>query len=171
MLGVLSCKVDTFAFGVVIIEALTGLPVLNPAPGHGNILTMFEEDMDTPEELLKHLDARACWEAHTSEHIPVLYSMAERCLESRPKRRPEVVDLVQAFEKVRRDTEALDPAAAALAAAQECVVCMEQKQSHVFTPCGHAVVCQSCAENVMATTRACPVCRGPVEQVFKFFHS
>ena len=54
--GELSYKVDAFAFGVVIIEALTGLPVLNPAPGHGNILAMFEEDMDTPEELLKHLD-------------------------------------------------------------------------------------------------------------------
>ena len=166
MLGVLSCKVDTFAFGVVIIEALTGLPALNPTPGRSNLRTMFEEDMDTPEELLKHLDARACWEAHTSEHIPVLYNMAERCLESRPKRRPEVVDLIPEFERVRRDTEALDTASAL---SQECVVCMEQERSHAFVACGHAVVCETCADNIMTTTRECPVCRKPAEQVIKIF--
>ena len=58
MRGELSCKVDAFAFGLVIIEALTGLPVLHPAAGRRNLLTMFEEDMDTAEEFLKHLDTR-----------------------------------------------------------------------------------------------------------------
>ena len=71
----------------------------------------------------------------------------------------------------RAGAEALDTAAAALAEAQECVVCMEQEKSYVLVPCGHAVVCQSCAENIMATTRACPVCRQHVEQVIKLFRS
>jgi serine/threonine protein kinase len=171
ILGDLSYKVDAFAFGLVIIEALTGLPVLNPAPGRSNLRAMFEEDMDTAEELLKHLDTRACWDPHTSEHIPVLYGIAERCLESRPKRRPEVVDLIPEFEKVRGDTEALNTAGAALAETHECVVCMEQERSHVLVACGHAVVCETCAENIMATTRECPVCRQHVEQVIKIFRS
>ena len=34
-----SYKVDSLALGLVIIEALTGLPVLNPAAGLGNLLT------------------------------------------------------------------------------------------------------------------------------------
>ena len=169
--GELSYKVDSFAFGLVIIEALTGLPVLNPTTDHSNLLTMFEEDMDTPKELLKHLDARACWDPHTSEHIPVLYNIAERCLEPRPKRRPEAVDLIPEFEKVRHDTEALDTAGAALAEAQECVVCMEQEKSHAFVSCGHAVVCKPCAEDIMTTTRLCPVCREPAEKVIKIFRS
>jgi hypothetical protein len=38
----------------------------------------------------------------------LLYSIAARCLEPRPKRRAEVVDLIPEFEKVRCDTEALD---------------------------------------------------------------
>ena len=63
--GVLSCKVDSFAFGLVIIEALTGLPVLNPAAGHSNILIMFEEDMDTPEHLgSAHIRASPCAVQH-----------------------------------------------------------------------------------------------------------
>ena len=105
--GEMSYKVDSFAFGLVIIEALTGLPVMHPAAGRSNLHTMFEEDMDTAEELHKHLDTRAYWEPHTSERIPLLYSIAARCLEGRPKRRPEVVDLIPEFEKVRCDTEAL----------------------------------------------------------------
>ena len=35
-MGCVGDKVDAFAFGLVIIEALTGLPVLNPAAGHSN---------------------------------------------------------------------------------------------------------------------------------------
>ena len=171
ILGDLSYKVDAFAFGLVIIEALTGLPVLNPAPGHSNLRAMFEEDMDTAEELVKHLDARAGWDQHKSEHIPSLFGIAERCLESRQKRRPEAVDLIAEFEKVRRDTEALDTAGAALAEAQECVVCMEQEKSHAFVSCGHAVVCKPCAEDIMTTTRLCPVCREPAEKVIKIFRS
>ena len=105
--GELSYKVDSFAFGLVIIEALTGLPVLHPAAGRSNLHTMFEEDMDTAEELHKHLDKRTYWEPHTSVRIPLLYSIASRCLEPRPKRRPEVQDLIPEFEKVRCDTEAM----------------------------------------------------------------
>ena len=42
----LSLKVHAFAFGLVIIETLTGLPVLIPAVGHRDLLSMFEEDLD-----------------------------------------------------------------------------------------------------------------------------
>ena len=57
--GVLSMKVDTFAFGLVVIETLTGLPVLNPTVGQFNFLEMFEEDLDNPTKLQAHLDRRA----------------------------------------------------------------------------------------------------------------
>jgi hypothetical protein len=78
--GKLSMKVDSFAFGFVIIETLTGLPVLNPAAYHCNLLEMFEEDLDNPTKLLAHLDKRACWDQHKQERIGRLHSIAERCL-------------------------------------------------------------------------------------------
>ncbi len=48
--GNLSMKVDTFTFGLVIIETLTGLPVLIPDVGHLDLFLMFEEDLDHPTQ-------------------------------------------------------------------------------------------------------------------------
>jgi interleukin-1 receptor-associated kinase 4 len=78
--GELSTKVDVFAFGLVVVETLTGLPVLKPAVCHCNLLEMFEEDLDNPTKLLAHLDKRACWDQHKQERIGRLHSIAERCL-------------------------------------------------------------------------------------------
>ena len=57
--GELSTKVDAFAFGLVIIETLTGYAVCSPAPGHRDLLSMFEENLDNPTKLLAHLDKPA----------------------------------------------------------------------------------------------------------------
>jgi hypothetical protein len=44
--GNLSTKVDAFAFGLVVIETLTGYVVCPPAPGHHDLLSMFEKEFD-----------------------------------------------------------------------------------------------------------------------------
>ena len=162
--GELSYKVDSFAFGLVIIEVLTGLPVLNPAAGRSNLHTMFEEDMDTLENLQKHLDTRACWEAHMSERVSALYSIAERCLEPRPKRRSEVVHLIPDLEKVRCGTGANDDGQG-VAQERECNVCMVKEKSHFLVPCGHRCVCDVCAE----TLKTCPLCRADVLSAIRGF--
>jgi serine/threonine protein kinase len=76
--GNLSTKVDTFAFGLVIIETLTGLPVLIPAPGHRDLLSMFQDELDTADNLVAHLDKRACWDQHKQERIAILFVIAGR---------------------------------------------------------------------------------------------
>jgi serine/threonine protein kinase len=58
----LSMKVDSFSFGLVIIETLTGLLVLNPDVCHCNLLEWFEEDLDNPTNLQTHLDKKAYWD-------------------------------------------------------------------------------------------------------------
>jgi interleukin-1 receptor-associated kinase 4 len=58
--GNLSTKVDAFAFGLVVIETLTGYDVCSPAQGHRDLLSMFEKELDTASKLLAHLDKRAC---------------------------------------------------------------------------------------------------------------
>jgi serine/threonine protein kinase len=162
--GEMSYKVDSFAFGLVIIEALTGLSVMHPAAGRSNLHTMFEEDMDTAEELHKHLDTRAYWEPHTSERIPLLYSIAVRCLEPRPKRRPGVVDLIPEFEKVRCDTEALHTKGGR---ERECVICLRSEVSGwvIMRPCGHVCVCNQCERGL----DKCPVCRQHISEKFQAF--
>ena len=57
--------------------------------------------------LVAHIDKRACWDQHKQECIGRLHSIAERCLEARRKKRPELVELIPELEEMRRGTEAL----------------------------------------------------------------
>ena len=177
--GELSTKVDAFAFGLVIIETLTGLPVCSPAPGHRDLLSMFEEDLDNPTKLLPHLDKRACWDQHKQERIGRLHSIAERCLEARRTRRPELVELIPELEEVRRGTEALQaleaeravgPLMAAEAAEKECCICLKAEEVGkllALVPCGHRCVCDECSALVVG--RTCPVCRTEARQAIRVF--
>jgi serine/threonine protein kinase len=74
----LSTKVDAVAFGLVIIETLTGYAVSSPAPGHRDLLSMFQDELDTADNLVAHLDKRACWDQHKQERIVILFVIAGR---------------------------------------------------------------------------------------------
>jgi interleukin-1 receptor-associated kinase 4 len=78
--GELSMKVDAFAFGLVVLETLTGLPVCSPAPGLRDLLAMFQDDLDTGSKFQVHPDKRACWDQHKQVRIGRLYDIADRCL-------------------------------------------------------------------------------------------
>jgi len=47
----------------------------------------------------------------------------------------------------------------------ECVICMAEKRSAVFVPCGHHVTCMSCS----AMIKQCPLCRQTIEKTIKLF--
>jgi hypothetical protein len=70
-------KVDKFDFGLVIMETLTGLPVLIPSLGHHDLLSMFEEDLDNPTKILSHLDRRGYWDQRKEECIGRLHNITE----------------------------------------------------------------------------------------------
>ena len=41
----------------------------------------------------------------------------------------------------------------------ECSICLDEKKTHAFMPCGHMCVCTTCAASIMASSRKCPICR------------
>ena len=43
---------DTFVFGLVVLETLTVYVVFSPTPGHRNLLSMFDQELDTDIQLL-----------------------------------------------------------------------------------------------------------------------
>ena len=47
-------------------------------------------------------------------------------------------------------------------ASEECVICMDQQNSHIMVPCGHQCVCQSCADRITEDGETCPICRAAV---------
>jgi serine/threonine protein kinase len=177
--GELSTKVDAFAFGLVVLETLTGYSVCSPAPGHRNLLSMFQDELDTSDKLLVHLDKRACWDQHKQERIGSLYDIADRCLELNRKKRPELVKLITELEEVRRGTEALQALEAeravgslveAEAAEKECCICLKAEEVGkllALVPCGHRCVCAECSALVVG--RTCPVCRTEARQAIRVF--
>jgi len=164
--GQVSTKVDTFAFGLVVLEALTGYSAHQPAPGYGDLLCMFEEELDSADKLLLHLDKRISWDVHKAQRVAALHSIADRCLEARRKHRPEIIDFIPELEEVRRETEALAPKCPV--DRRECVVCFGGESEvagwMMLRQCGH-VVCRTCCVGILE----CPVCRAPVEESFPVY--
>jgi hypothetical protein len=54
-------------------------------------------------------------------------------------------------------------------AADECCVCMDAPKHFMFAPCGHRCACETCAHDVMSTTKECPMCRAAAVHIFKVF--
>ena len=52
-----------------------------------------------------------------------------------------------------------------------CVICFDGAKTRVFVPCGHLCVCAACGENVMASTKRCPICVTECTLVMPIFRS
>ena len=48
-----------------------------------------------------------------------------------------------------------------------CVICIDEKRSHLCVPCGHRCLCTSCAQK--HTPTSCPVCRQDVAMVVRVY--
>ena len=87
------------------------MSVVNPTGTHRTLLAMFEEELDEPAKLIRHLDGHAPggWDAHTPAHVSVLHEVAIACLEPRRRSRAELADVLPKLEDIRRATLALGP--------------------------------------------------------------
>jgi len=53
---------------------------------------------------------------------------------------------------------------------EECVICMSEKKTNLFVPCGHRCVCENCAQIIIDGTDAkCPICRAVPSTHVKMF--
>ena len=110
--GELSTKVESFAFGLLILEALTGYGASVIAGSrYCNLLAMFEQDLDTASNLLRvsHLDKRVCWSLEPAQGRARRQAPQHRAtpLPLRRSRRAELVTLIPELEQARLATESL----------------------------------------------------------------
>lgn len=124
MHGELTPKVDTFAFGLVILETLTSFPVdfnvmsmvsddprmqLLRLPTHLSypvtLLQLWENHIDAPSQLMPWVDSAA---ADLGEIIRQLFHVVARCLEKKPSNRANCVDFIHELEHARALAIALD---------------------------------------------------------------
>lgn len=48
-----------------------------------------------------------------------------------------------------------------------CVVCLTNERDYLCMPCRHVAFCDDCVEAACAASRICPICRAPLDEVFR----
>ncbi|KAK3095175.1 hypothetical protein FSP39_011056 [Pinctada imbricata] len=90
----ISSKLDSFAFGVVLLEILTGLPPNDPNRSEQDLLSFVEENIDSSVEDL--LDKKAGpWCVDTADK---LYQISLQCTETSKKKRVTVNQILTELE-------------------------------------------------------------------------
>ena len=90
--GKVSAKTDTYAFGIVLLELLTGRPPRNPSTAEPLVASMYEALQDPRRHMRAFADARAGkWESKSWSRLA---EIARRCSEDTYQRRCTVADVV-----------------------------------------------------------------------------
>ncbi|KAF2880644.1 hypothetical protein ILUMI_25538 [Ignelater luminosus] len=93
--GDVSVKLDTYSFGVVLLELITGLPPLDENREGCDIVTHVEEVCED-DSIAPLIDLKAgSWVAQNINFGEELYKIAVRCLEQNRKKRPTMVEVME----------------------------------------------------------------------------
>ncbi|XP_055944991.1 uncharacterized protein LOC129975795 isoform X2 [Argiope bruennichi] len=91
--GDVSVKLDTFSFGVVLLEILTGLPPYDIRREDRDLVTHMEDC----EDILTMLDQKVLW---NEEQAIYLYKIANQCLIYKKKQRPTIGEILPDLESL-----------------------------------------------------------------------
>ncbi|KAH7847430.1 hypothetical protein Vadar_025936 [Vaccinium darrowii] len=109
--GRLTTKSDVYGFGVVLVEMLTGLRVVdrNRPRGKYNLVDWVKPYLSQKRKLTKIMDSR--FESkYPSKAAFQTAQVALRCLELDPKRRPSMKEVVETMERIDASNEKhMDP--------------------------------------------------------------
>ncbi|XP_010274212.1 PREDICTED: serine/threonine receptor-like kinase NFP [Nelumbo nucifera] len=95
--GIVTTKIDVFAFGVVLLELISGKEAINE---EGKLLWMelnavMEGNEDEKERKLKAwMDSCLVEESGSKESVMNVMAVAQACLQTNPSKRPNMVDIV-----------------------------------------------------------------------------
>mmetsp|Transcript_2081 Transcript_2081/g.6200 ORF Transcript_2081/g.6200 Transcript_2081/m.6200 type:complete len:320 (+) Transcript_2081:58-1017(+) len=156
--GHLTPKADIYAFGVIMLEVLTGLPVVDSTRGAEQIslVLWLQEYIDTCniEELMAVAPQQQDWPVSV---LTSYIALMGRCLQQLPANRPEFseasqeLNLIWANGQFQEMTQVVDIEDER----KLCLICLNAVRDQKLEPCNHIVACQTCAPML----RECPVCR------------
>lgn len=157
--GVVSRRTDVHAYGIILLEVVTGRPPNNlrgPVkisikPPRGSIRSVLDPKI-------------APWAAAAVDEANKVVQLAMRCTERSRVERPTLTEIIALLNGEPYDASADLDCADTGGAERECIVRMDGPIKTMFEPCHHSAVCVECAKTLMATTRRCPICRVPIER-------
>ncbi|CAG2252188.1 IRAK4 [Mytilus edulis] len=93
----ISAKLDSFAFGVVLLELLTGLPPLDEQRSECDLLSYILENCDDTD-ITKYLDMKAgSWDIDIANSM---YEVSRQCYENKKKDRVLVSEILPVLQKL-----------------------------------------------------------------------
>lgn len=92
--GDISVKMDTFSFGIVLLELLTGLPSYQEEREGCDLLSFIQESEAEPGELLDEKAGE--WDMDVATQ---LFALADQCTEAK-KKRPTMVETLRNYLKI-----------------------------------------------------------------------
>ena len=104
--GHASVRADIFAFGVVLLEILTGLQPVDTARGRGveTLGDWLRPRLRNPDQMLAMLDPPVSEQA-SAVQVAVMCEIAEACLRHNPRERPSMLDVVRTLSAVSSFSE------------------------------------------------------------------
>jgi len=153
--GTISEKTDVFAFGVVMLEVLTGkTAVQTHSSGQTQNLTkIFMNNMKTAGSLMNP----AFLDPHINNSWPrdnyqTFAQLSRECIEPVSAKRPVMAEVADRLKLLVEQKHRV------------CSVCMDNP-TNARLQCGHAVLCGPCADYLKRRGEGCPICRAPIVSV------
>ncbi|KAK7090371.1 interleukin-1 receptor-associated kinase 4-like [Littorina saxatilis] len=94
----ISTKLDSYSFGVVLLEVITGLPAQDNRREETTISNHIMENVEEPSEIHSFVDQSAG--AWSEGAVDKLYDISMRCLIHQKRKRPNVKDILPELEEL-----------------------------------------------------------------------
>ena len=111
-----------------------------------------------PMDKKKLMYSIVCPDEHTGASYACLWRKIQANLNSS---KPQEIESALNSEATVKESENDDE--------EVCVVCLDNKKTHAFNPCGHMCVCKTCADIIIQSDSNCPMCRISVTNSLKIY--